>query len=144
MHIYSDASEKAISAVAYLRTINDQVEMNVGFIIGKSKVAPLSGHTVPRLELCGAALATDLSVIITTNLDLPSDVVRYYTDSKVVLGYLQHQSRRFYNYVSNRVSIIHQRSKPEQWKFVSTENNPADIGTRSTTCAAEIHTKWLT
>lgn len=33
------------------------------------------------------------------------------------------------------MNIIHQRSKPEQWNFVLTENNPADIGTRSVKCA---------
>lgn len=130
VNIY-DASEKAISAVAYLYTVSKQDEVDVGFIIGNSKVAPPSGHPIPRLELCGAVLATELSEKITVNLDLPYDSVKFFTDSKVVLGYLNNRSRRFYNYVSNRVNIIHQRLKPEQWNFVSTENNPADIGTRS-------------
>lgn len=52
--------------------------------MGKSKVAPSSGHTIPRLELCGAVLATELSEKITNNLDLPSNSVKFFTDSKVV------------------------------------------------------------
>ncbi|XP_065926153.1 uncharacterized protein [Magallana gigas] len=63
-------------------------------------------------------------------------------DSKVVLGYLNNRSRRFYNYVSNRVSIIHQRSKSEQWNYVSTGNNPADIGTRPGKSVQEVMDKW--
>lgn len=114
VHIHSDASKKAISAVAYLYEVDKQDSINVGFIMGKSKVAPLSGHTIPRLELCGAVLATELSGKITHTLELPCNSVEFFTDSKVVLGYLNNRSRRFYNYVSKRVSIIHQRSKPEQ------------------------------
>lgn len=84
MHIYSDASEKAISAVAYLYTVSKQDEVDVGFVMGKSKVAPSSGHTTPRLKLCGAVLATELSEKITVNLVLPYDSVKFLTDSKVV------------------------------------------------------------
>lgn len=137
-------SEKAISAVAYIYTVSKQDEVDVGFVMGKSKVAPPSGHTIPRLELCGAVLATELSEKITVNLDFPNyDSVKFFTDSKVVLGYLINRSRRFYNYVSNCVNIIHQRSKPQQWNFVSTENNPADIGTRSVKSVADVMEKWV-
>ena len=74
--------------------------------MGKSRLAPAAGHTIPRLELCGALLATELGAFICEHLELPPDIIRYYTDSMVVLGYLNNSSRRFYNYVSNRVSTI--------------------------------------
>ncbi|VDH95733.1 Hypothetical predicted protein [Mytilus galloprovincialis] len=45
LHVFSDASEKAIAAVAYLRTIDSSGEPNIGFILGKTKVAPTSGQT---------------------------------------------------------------------------------------------------
>ncbi|VDI02885.1 Hypothetical predicted protein [Mytilus galloprovincialis] len=57
LHVFSDASEKAIAAVAYLRTTDSSGEPNIGFILGKAKVAPTSGHTIPRLELSAAVLA---------------------------------------------------------------------------------------
>lgn len=41
------------------------------------------------------------------------------------------------------MNIIHQRSKPEQWNFVLTENNPADIGTRSVKSVADVMEKWV-
>ena len=58
------------------------------------------------------------------------NIIRYYTDSMVVLGYLNNRSRRFYNYVSNRVSAILRRSNSGQLHFVPTGENPADLGTR--------------
>ncbi|VDI63454.1 Hypothetical predicted protein [Mytilus galloprovincialis] len=61
LHVFSDASEKAIAAVAYLRTTDSSGEPNIGFILGKAKVAPTSGHTIPRLELSAAVLAVEIT-----------------------------------------------------------------------------------
>lgn len=135
IHVYSDASEKAIAAVAFVK---DPETGRYGFILGKAKLAPLLGHTIPRLELCAAVLATEIGDIITQNLDIPMENINYFTDSKVVLGYLNNNTRRFYTYVSNRVAIIHGRSRPEQWKYISTSRNPADVGTRGVSCIEEL------
>ena len=51
-------SEQAIFAVAYLKVIDDSGATSLGFLVGKSTLVPLKGHTIPRLELCGAILAT--------------------------------------------------------------------------------------
>ncbi|XP_064609103.1 uncharacterized protein LOC135473191 [Liolophura sinensis] len=61
VHIFCDASEQAIAAVAYLFTTDVNDVKEVGFIMGKSKVAPSHGHTVPRVELCAAVLAVDMA-----------------------------------------------------------------------------------
>lgn len=135
IQVYSDASEKAIAAVAFVK---DPETGKYGFILGKAKLAPLLGHTIPCLELCAAVLATEIGDIITQNLDIPMENINYFTDSKVVLGYLNNNTRRFYTYVSNRVAIIHGRSRPEQWKYISTSRNPADVGTRGVSCIEEL------
>ena len=83
VHIFSDASEKAIAAAAYLRTVSDNLT-SVRFIMGRSKLAPLKGHTIPRLELCGAVLATELAEIISAQLDIPLESMAYYTNSRIV------------------------------------------------------------
>ncbi len=131
VHIYSDASEKAIAAVAYLKTTDPNGKRHVGFILGKAKVAPTHGHTIPRLELCAAVLAVEIADMVSDQLDIPSNSMCFYSDSRIVLGYIHNKSRRFYVYVSNRVQRIRRSSKPEQWSYVSTETNPADHGTRS-------------
>ena len=104
MYIFSDASEKAISAVAYLRIKEDS--WSSSFVMGKAKLAPSHGQTIPRLELCAALLATQVAQIVQENLRMRIDKVQYFTDSRVVLGYLNNRTRRFYNYVSYRVTYV--------------------------------------
>jgi hypothetical protein len=61
LHVYADASEKAIAAGAYLRTLDKDGNPDLGFVLGKAKVAPTNGHTIPRLELCAAVLAVEIA-----------------------------------------------------------------------------------
>ena len=85
----------------------------------------------PRLELCAAVLGVELVELITDELDLKPETIAYYSDSRVVLGYITNESKRFYVYVSNRVERTRKSSTPEQWHYVPTHLNPADLATRS-------------
>ncbi|XP_056093862.1 uncharacterized protein LOC130072671 [Rhinichthys klamathensis goyatoka] len=141
--IFSDASTMAISAVAYLKATDKNGHTHIGFLMGKAKLAPHPPHTVPRLELCAAVLAVELADLIKEELDVDIHKVTFYTDSRIVLGYINNTSRRFYVYVANRVTRIRKSSSPEQWHFVSTEHNPADHGTRSVPAAMLKDTNWF-
>ncbi|XP_064485903.1 uncharacterized protein LOC135398425 [Ornithodoros turicata] len=126
--VFSDASEKIIAAVAYIRVTD-------------SKGTP---HTILRLELCAAVLAVEIAELVVNEIDVHIEDVRYYTDSKVVLGYICNQSRRFYLYVSNLVNRLRRSTKPEQWHYVPTDQNPADHATGPVAAAALTRTTWLT
>ncbi|XP_064478419.1 uncharacterized protein LOC135391824 [Ornithodoros turicata] len=117
---------------------------HVGFVFGKAKLAPRPEQTIPRLELCAAVLAVDIAELVVSEIDAHIDDIKFYTDSKVVLGYIFNQSRRFYVYVSNRVNRIRRSTKPEQWHYVPTGKNPADHATRPVAADALAGTTWLT
>ena len=121
----------AIGAVSYLRTVQATGDVQVAFVLGKAKLTPAHATTIPRLELCAAVLGVEISELVIEELELDPNSVTYYTDSKVVLGYITNESRRFYVYVSNRVERIHRTSTPNQWNYVPTHLNPADLATRS-------------
>ena len=142
--VFSDASVKAISAVAYLKVTNEHGHSDVGFVFGKSKLAPQPDLTIPRLELCGAVLAVEIAELVSREIDLKVDSVKFYTDSRVVLGYIHNKTRRFYVYVQNRVQRILQSTRSEQWSYVPSEKNPADHGSRSVPAAELAGTTWLT
>ncbi len=133
IHVFSDASVQNISAVAYLKVTDSDGMCHVGFIMGKAKLAPQTSHTVPRLELCAAVLAVKIAEQIIQELDIKPDTLLFYTDSKVVLGYICNETRRFYVYVSNRVQRIRKFTHPEQWQYIPTLQNPADVATRPVT-----------
>lgn len=68
--------------------------------------------------------------MIRKELDVKIDEEIYYSDSKVVLGYIQNESSRFYMYVANRVQMIRNTAEPSQWRYIDTASNPADLATR--------------
>ncbi len=102
---FSDASVRAIAAVAYLHVISEEGACHTGFVLGKAKLAPQAAHTIPRLELGAAVLAAELAETIMDELDFSLDAVEFYTDSRVVLGYINNQTRRFYVYVATECSV---------------------------------------
>ena len=60
LHVFSDASAKAIAAVGYVLTTDTSGTKQLGFVLGKSKLAPPREHSIPRLELCAAVLAVEV------------------------------------------------------------------------------------
>ena len=75
---------------------------------------------------------------------MPIHDVVYYTDLKVVLGYIQNESRRFYVYVVNRVQLIRSVSDPSQWRYIDSCMNPADLATRGSSVKRMKESLWLT
>ena len=71
------------------------------------------------------------------------DDITYYTDSKVVLGYIQNSSRRFYVYVANRVQLIRRLSNPQQWRYIDTSQNPADLATHRLSAPDLTGSDWI-
>ena len=56
----------------------------------------------------------------------------YWTDSQVVLSYLNNERKRFHTFVTNRVKMICDHTDVEQWRYVPSEINPADYASRGT------------
>ena len=131
LHTFCDASNKAIGAVSFLRTVQQDGHINISYVFGKKKLAPTHTTTVPSLELCTAVLGVEIAQLITDELDLELDTVRCYADGRVVLGYVSNKSYRFFVYVSKRDKWIRKSSTPEQWHYVPTNQHPADLASRS-------------
>jgi hypothetical protein len=49
VHMFSDASQDAYGAVAYLRSVSSDGQIHCAFLIGKSRLAPMKVVTIPRL-----------------------------------------------------------------------------------------------
>ena len=71
--------------------------------MGKSRVAPLKPVTIPRLELSAAVCSVRISQQLQRELEYTINQEYFWTDSKVVLGYIANKSWRFHVFVVNRV-----------------------------------------
>ncbi|MBM6549438.1 hypothetical protein H7673_11370, partial [Streptococcus dysgalactiae subsp. equisimilis] len=129
LHCFSDASELAYGAALYLRCTNENDKVNCGLVLGKSRATPIRTVSIPRLELTAAVLSARLATQLVEELHLECSVT-FWTDSMIVLQLLRCLDRRFPTYVANRISIIHQNSHPNQWRYVTSKQNPADLASR--------------
>ena len=129
LHVFTDASEFAYGAAAYIK-ITNETGVHVSLVMGKSRVAPLKSISIPRLELTAVTVGAKLSRFILNELDVEDITVRYWTDSMTVLKYLRNVSTRFKIFVAHRVQQIHDISDVNAWNYVPSGYNPADLASR--------------
>ena len=144
LHYFSDASLEGYGQCSFLRLVNEKDQPYCSFVIGKARVAPLKQLTVPRLELAAATLSAKMSEFL--HQELPyTDVKEYFwMDSKIVLGYVNNEARRFHMYVANPVQQIRDLTNPSSWMYVDTESNPADHASRGLTASQLLQgSTWL-
>ena len=130
LHGFSDASEEAYSAVVYVRSEDSSGMIHSSLVTSKTRVAPIKRQTIPRLELCGALLLSQLITHVNSVLSLPSCELFAWTDSMVVLGWIQGDPRRFKPFVANRVTRLLENTTPQAWRHVHGSDSPADCASR--------------
>lgn len=130
LHGFADASMTSYAAVIYLRVVNEDDVVHVVMVASRTKVAPVKQLSIPRLELCAATLLAELVKDITAALDIQMNNVYAYTDSMVVLAWLQSTPSRWRTFVANRTADILRLLESNKWSHVQSGENPADIATR--------------
>ena len=133
MECFVDASSVACCAVVYL-----SLEGERRLLVAKTRLASSSQQlTVPRLELVAAVMGVRLAQFALrafSRIGVPTSVL-YYTDSQDVLYWLQRR-KPLKAFVHNRVEEVLSMSSLEQWSYVPTKENPADLGTRGIAVSA--------
>lgn len=129
LHGFCDASTKAYAAAVYLRCLFENGEVQVNLLVAKSRVAPTKTISIPRLELCGALLLSNLLVKVNSALKMKLEV-HAWTDSMITLAWINGNLHRWETFVANRVSKIRDMVECEKWHHVGTKDNPADVASR--------------
>ncbi|XP_029157332.1 uncharacterized protein LOC114929817 [Nylanderia fulva] len=144
LHGFADASERGYAAVVYIRNAATE-KTSINLLMAKSKVAPVKQVSLPRLELCAAALLTTLMLHVRATLGLTTTPVHLWSDSRVTLHWIRGHSTRWKTFVANRVSQIQTLLPDAQWRHVAGRENPADCASRGVTPAELInHELWWT
>ena len=69
LYVFSDASKKAYCAAIYLVS-ETSIRNSSGLLTSETKVAPLKGQTIPRLELLGTVILARLMTSVREALDV--------------------------------------------------------------------------
>lgn len=86
--------------------------------MGKARAAPRKTVSTLRLELAAAAVSVRVADVLKNELDYERIQEFYWTNSMVVLGFINNESQRFHVYVANRVQLIGDYTWPSQWRYV--------------------------
>ncbi len=130
LHHFSDASQDGYGQCSYLRMTDKDYKIVTSLVMAKARVAPLKAIMIPRLELAAAVTSVKISELLNRELTYNDIKNVYWTDSRVVLGYIANESKRFHVYVANRVQQIQDRSSVHDWHHVQMKENPADLASR--------------
>ena len=124
-------SKSAYAAVVYL-LIESECGYVTQFIACKTRVSPIKGQKIPRLELLSALLLSKLMTSVTQALEFELFLgePNYFTDSKVALYWIKGQEKEWKPFVQNRVNQIRNLTQIDQWAHCAGKKNSADIPSR--------------
>ncbi|GFW77844.1 integrase catalytic domain-containing protein [Trichonephila clavipes] len=122
IHTFSDASQKAYGAAAFLRVKH------------KDRIG------TDGRALLAARLAKEVKKILDQKC---STRAFFWTDSQVTLHWIKGPSHRWKPFVANRVREIQSLTDPNSWFHCSGKDNPADLLTREISVdALTTNSKW--
>ncbi|XP_042883833.1 uncharacterized protein LOC122260556 [Penaeus japonicus] len=138
--LFSDASKFAYGCCAYIRWVLNSGEVVVRLVAAKNRIAPNRQITIPRLELCGAVLASRLRHTLIKELKLGFQEIIHIVDSTIVRAQIQKESYYFKTFVATRVAEIQSKTEPREWWWVDSTHNVADLVTKPHE-PCELHSK---
>nr|CAI5829103.1 unnamed protein product [Callosobruchus analis] len=130
IHGFSDAALGAYGACCYARCEDTYGNVTVQLLCSKTRVFPLKTTTIPRLELCAALVLANLMQKVKNALTVNVEKIVLWCDSTVCLSWIRTPPNLLQVFVGNRVSQIQNFTKPEQWNYVKSADNPADLLSR--------------
>ncbi|XP_058456563.1 uncharacterized protein LOC131433960 [Malaya genurostris] len=132
---FADASDLAYGACLYARVIRHDGAATMNIICSKSRILPRKKNkqkeiTTPRAELLAAMLLSQLTVKVLAAIDSDFSSVRLWSDSQIVLCWLQKSPEALTVFVGNRVRQIQQLTANYTWQYIPSKENPADLISR--------------
>ena len=111
--------------------------------MAKSRLASIKKLTVPRLELQAATLAARQNMLLRKEMNIDLGPSTFWTDSTIVLQYINNTEARYHTFVANRVAEIQDTTDVTEWRHVPTQENPADDASRGFPASSLLEHRWL-
>ncbi len=127
LHAFGDASGKGVLAAVYGVSKQDSGDTQM-LIAAKSRLAKRA-LTIPRLKLIAGHMAVNLITNVSSAIGKERITEQHcWLDSTVALYWIE-GTGEYRQFVANRVAKIQSHTSVE-WHHVSTDQNPADLGSR--------------
>ncbi|UYV74923.1 hypothetical protein LAZ67_12001814, partial [Cordylochernes scorpioides] len=140
LHVFCDASRASYATCIFLRIESEQ-EVTCQLVQARSRVAPLKGTTIPRLELLACLVGARLVNNVVRDLKFEDMERFYWTDSMNALHWIKGKDN-WATFVMNRVMEIRSLSETEDWYHVPGCLNPADLPSRGCLADSLERSKW--
>jgi hypothetical protein len=143
---FGDGSTEGFMGMVYAVWPRAAGGSDVRLVIAKSRVAPLSGTTVPRMEMCSAGLVARLALLVARSAAFKPAEVVLALDSECSVAALQKRVGVLRPFFANRAAEVEEsmsglrRLCPVVGPMVAIPGhmNPADIGTRGRATPGDI------
>lgn len=141
--VTSDASKSIAVATVHARVLLTDGSYSCQLFTARSKLVKTS--TIPKAELRGAVMAASLGHVVKYNLGPQYEGAIYCSDSTIALYWIVQDQRALETYVRNCVIEVRRFTDPSQWYHVASEDNIADLGTRTAEVSEiGLNTDWQT
>ena len=125
----ADASAKLICAAIYVRFRTRSGDYSCQLVFARTKVVP-KDMTLPRAELLAASINASTGLVVQRAFGDRFLKCLKLTDSQVALHWINCQRTKLKLWVRNRVIEVNRLSNVDDWRFVESNDNIADLGTR--------------
>ena len=127
--VSSDASQNIAVSTVHARILRKNGDYSCQLLTAKSKLVNMS--TVPKAEIRAAVMGATLGHLAKYNLETQYEGAVYCSDSTISLHWIYQDQRALQTFVRNCVIEIRRFTATDQWFHVASENNIADLGTRT-------------
>lgn len=130
IHGFSDASQEAYGIAFYIRTESKIGAIASHLVFSKTRVAPMTKATVPKMELSAAHLMAKMLPFVMEAHNVSISSCYLWTDSMITLQWMRKSPAKLEVFQANRVAEIQEITEGATWAHVATKDNASDLCSR--------------
>ena len=133
LHGFCDSSREAYDVATYIPEISKSKQVHTTLYSAKCRLVPSKDLlSIPQLELLSCLLLSEQmkAVFDAISTQITINELFCWSDSQIALWWINQVQKSWKIWVENRVKKIRSNVPIDSWRYVRTDQNPADIATR--------------